>query len=139
LRRVILVVAVLAAALVPVSALAATKAKLFFEDSIPSGSASSVRIVTHRPASFRVLLRVPTAGKAKLFLLGKNAPKGGPLIQTSNTSPNSSGCQGAAGSFYCKASFEPLPKGAYTWRITWVSTVQQGPKMPAHVELTVRW
>jgi hypothetical protein len=138
-RRLILVVAVLAAALVPVSALAATTAKVFFEDSIPSGSASSVTIVTHRSASFRVLLRVPTAGKAKLYLLGKHAPKGGPLIRTSNTSGTSSGCEGAAGSFYCKASYEPLPKGTYTWRVTWQSTVQQGPKMPAHVELTVRW
>jgi hypothetical protein len=139
MRRFVLVVAALLAALVPASALGVTQAKVFFEDSIPSGSSSSVTITTHRSASFRVLLRVPTAGKAKLFLLGKHAPKGGPLIHTSNTSAGSSGCQGAAGSFYCKASFEPLPKGTYTWRITWLSTVQQGPKMPAHVELTVRW
>jgi len=135
MRRSILVAAALAAALVPAAAFGATKAKVFFEDSIPSGKSSSVGIVTHRPASFRVLLRVPTAGKARLFLLGKHAPKGGPLIHTSNTSPNSSGCQGAAGSFYCKASFEPLPRGAYTWRITWAGT----PKKPGHVELTVRW
>ena len=87
---------------------------------------------THRPASFRVLLRVPTAGRAKLFLLGKHAPKGGPLIQTSNTSP-ATACEGAAGSFYCRASYEPLPRGTYTWRIHW-----NGPQ-PAHVELTVRW
>ncbi len=135
MRKSILVAAVLAAALVPAAAVGATKAKVFFEDSISSGKSSSVRIVTHRPASFRVLLRVPTAGKARLFLLGKHAPKGGPLIHTSNISPNSSGCQGAAGSFYCKASFEPLPRGAYTWRITWAGT----PKKPGHVELTVRW
>ena len=137
MRRIVLLVAVLAAALVPATARAVTKAKVFFEDSIPSGSSSSVTIVTHHSAAFRVLLRVPTAGKAKLFLLGKTAPKGGPLIQTSNTSPTS--CEGAAGSFYCRASYEPLPKGTYTWRITWMSTVKQGPKMPAHVELTVRW
>ena len=85
-----------------------------------------------------MLLRVPTAGEAKLFLLGKKAPKGGLLIQTRNASPVSA-CQGAAGSFYCKASYEPLPKGTYTWRVTWVSVVRHGPKMPAHVELTVRW
>jgi hypothetical protein len=135
MRRLILVAAALSVALVPAGALAATKAKVFFEDSIPSGKTSSVSIVTHRPASFRVLLRVPTAGRARLFLLGKHAPKGGPLIHTNNTSPNSSGCQGAAGSFYCKASFEPLLKGTYTWRIAWVGT----PKASAHVELTVRW
>jgi hypothetical protein len=133
MRKLVLLAAALFAVLVPASALAVSKGKVFFEDTIPSGSSSSVTIVTHRPPSFHVLLRVPTAGKAKLFLLGKNAPKGGPLIKTTNTSPTS--CEGAAGSFYCKASFEPLPKGTYTWRISWVGT----PKAPAHVELTVRW
>ena len=123
--------------LVPAVALA--KSQVYLEDTIPSGSSSSVTFTTHKAASFRVRLRVPTAGRAKLFLLGKHAPKGGPLIHTSNTSANSSGCQGAAGSFYCTASYEPLPKGTYTWRITWVSMVNAGPKMPAHVELTVRW
>jgi hypothetical protein len=128
------VLAALAAALVlPVVAVAAGPAKVFFEDTVPSGSASSVTIVTHRPAAFRVLLRVPTAGRAKLYLLGKHAPKGGPLITTSNTTATS--CDGAAGSFYCKGSYEPLPKGTYTWRIAWVGK----PKAPAHVELTVRW
>ena len=125
----ILAVAVLAALVLPAAALA--KGKVYFEDTIPVGKSSSVTFTVHRPASFSVLLRVPTAGRAKLFLLGKNAPKGGPLITTSNTKPTS--CEGAAGSFYCKASYEPLPKGTYTWRITW--TGQQ----PAHVELTVRW
>jgi hypothetical protein len=123
--------------LVPAVALA--KSQVYLEDTIPSGSSSSVTFTTHKAASFRVRLRVPTAGRAKLFLLGKHAPKGGPLIHTSNTSANSSGCQGAAGSFYCTASYEPLPKGTYTWRVTWVSMVNAGPKMPAHVELTVRW
>jgi hypothetical protein len=129
-----IVLAALAAALVlPVVAVAAGSAKVFFEDTVPSGSASSVTIVTHRPAAFRVLLRVPTAGRAKLYLLGKHAPKGGPLITTSNTTATS--CDGAAGSFYCKGSYEPLPKGTYTWRIAWVGK----PTAPAHVELTVRW
>jgi hypothetical protein len=109
-----------------------------FQDSIPPGSSSSVTITTHRAAAFSVLLRVPTAGRATLYLLGKHAPKGGPLIRTSNSSPTS-GCQGAAGSFYCKTSYEPLPKGTYTWRITWLSSPGRGPKMPAHVELTVHW
>jgi hypothetical protein len=127
-----------AALALPAGTLAVGPGKVFFEDTVPSGGSSSVTIVTHRPAAFKVLLRVPTAGKAKLFLLGKKAPKGAPLIQTSNASP-ASACQGAAGSFYCKASYEPLPKGRYTWRLTWVSVVRQGPKMPAHVELTVRW
>jgi hypothetical protein len=139
MRRAFILASALAVGLVPTVADAASgQAKVFFEDSIPSGSSSSVTLVTHRPAAFRVLLRVPTGGKAKLYLLGKHAPKGGPLITTSNTS-QSGACQGAAGSFICSASYEPLPKGTYTWRITWVSTPFQGPKRPAHVELTVRW
>ena len=94
-------------------------AKVYFEDTVPSGSSSSVTIQTHRAAAFKVLLRVPTAGRAKLFLLGKTAPKGGALIDTKTYA-----CDGAAGSFYCKGSYEPLPKGTYTWRITWVSIVR---------------
>ena len=124
--------ALLVALVLPAAAIAVGPAKVYFEDTVPRGGSSSVTVTTHRPPSFRVLLRVPTAGRAKLVLLGKHAPKGGPLITTSNTSP-ASGCQGAAGSFYCKASYEPLPKGAYTWRVVW-----QG-QQPAHVELTVRW
>jgi hypothetical protein len=129
-------VAALAAVALAVPALAVAAspgpAKVFFEDTLPRQSSSSVRITTHRPASFRVLLRVPTAGHAKLFLTGAHAPKGGPLIKTSNTSPNPA-CEGAAGSFYCRASYEPLPAGTYTWRISWVGAQR------AHVELTVRW
>lgn len=116
-------------AAIATSALAAG-GKLFFEDTIPSGTSSSVTITTHRAASFKVLLRVPTAGRAKLYLLGKKAPKGGPLIDTKTYA-----CEGAAGSFYCKASYEPLPTGTYRWKIAWAGT----PKKPAHVELTVRW
>jgi hypothetical protein len=126
----ILLVSVAAAILVPSVALGAFKGKVYFEDTIPSGSSSSVTIQTHRKPSFSVLLRVPTQGRAKLFLLGKKAPKGGPLIDTKTFA-----CEGAAGSFYCKASYEPLPAGKYTWRISWVGV----PKTPAHVELTVRW
>jgi hypothetical protein len=134
MRRLLPALTVLSASLLPAAAHGASPGRVFFEDSVSSGSSSSVTIVTHRPASFRVLLRVPTAGQARLFLLGKHAPKGGPLIRTSNTAP-ASRCEGAAGSFYCRASFEPLPKGAYTWRVTWKGT----PPAPAHVELTVRW
>jgi hypothetical protein len=104
--------------------------KVAFEDTVPSGKSSSVTIQTHRAASFSVRMRVPTAGRARLFLLGKTAPKPGLLIDT-----KAFACQGAAGSFFCTASYEPLPKGKYTWKIAWVGT----PKKPAHVELTVRW
>lgn len=134
MRRLLPVLAALSAIVLPVAAHGATPSRVSFEDTVPSGSSSSVTIVTHRAASFRVLLRVPTAGRARLYLLGKQAPKGGPLIRTSNTAP-ASRCQGAAGSFYCRASFEPLPKGTYTWRVTW----RGAPPVAGHVELTVRW
>jgi hypothetical protein len=119
------IVAALALA-IPVAAHA--KGKVFFEDTIPAGKSASVTFTVQKAASFRVVLRVPTQGRAKLFLTGKTAPKGGPLIDTKTHA-----CEGAAGSFYCRASYEPLPKGTYTWRIAWTG------KMPAHVELTVRW
>jgi hypothetical protein len=102
--------------------------RVAFEDTIPARSSTSVRITTHKPAAFRVVLRVPTRGRAQLFLSGRTAPRGGPLIDT-----RTYGCEGAAGSFYCRASYEPLPKGTYTWRIRWLGT------RPAHVELAVRW
>jgi hypothetical protein len=123
----LLLIAILAAALAA-PAVALARSKIFFEDTIPAGKFAAVAVKTQRPASFRVLLRVPTQGRAKLFLRGKTAPKGGPLIDT-----KTSACEGAAGSFFCKAAFEPLPKGTYTWRIRWLGT------RPAHVELTVRW
>jgi hypothetical protein len=129
-----LAVATLAAGLLLTPVAMASTGKLYFEDTIPSGKSTAVSVTTQKPASFRVLLRVPTAGRAKLFLLGRHAPKGGPLIDTKTYA-----CEGAAGSYYCKGSYEPLPKGAYTWRLSWVSVTKRGPKMPAHVELTVRW
>ncbi len=104
--------------------------KVAFQDTVPSGKSSSVTVNPHHAAAFKVVLRVPTAGRARLFLLGKTAPKPGLLIDTKTFD-----CQGAAGSFICQASYEPLPKGKYTWKIAWVGK----PKKAAHVELTVRW
>jgi hypothetical protein len=129
-----LAVASLAAGLLLTPVALAGPSKLSFEDTIPSGKSSSVSMTTQKPAAFRVLLRVPTAGRAKLFLIGRHAPKGGALIDTKTYA-----CDGAAGSYYCKASYEALPKGTYTWRLSWTSITKRGPKMPAHVELTLRW
>jgi hypothetical protein len=122
-----LVIAVVAAALaLPAAAEAA--GRVFFEDTIPAGKSSSVTVTTHKRATFRVLLRAPTQGRAQLFLRGRNAPRGGPLIDTKTYA-----CEGAAGSFYCRAAYEPLPKGTYTWQIRWLG------RSAAYVELTVRW
>ena len=122
------VILVLATLLLVPLALAAETARVFFEDTVPAGKSTWVEIRTQKRASFRVVLRVPTQGRAQLFLEGKNAPRGGPLIDTKIYA-----CEGAAGSFYCRASYEPLPKGAYRWRIRWLG------RQRAHVELTVRW
>ena len=127
MSRVALAAALVASLALPVIA-HAKGARVYFEDTIPRGRSSSVTITTHRAASFRVVLRVPTQGRAKLFLTGKHAPAGGPLIDTKTYD-----CEGAAGSFYCRGAYEPLPKGTYTWRIAWTGLI------PAHVELTVRW
>lgn len=124
--RVALVAALAAALALPSTAVA--KGKVSFVGTIPAGESSSVTFTVHKAASFRVVLRVPTRGRAKLFLTGRSAPSGGPLIDTKTFA-----CEGAAGSVYCRAAYEPLPKGTYRWRIRWTGS------KPAQVELTVRW
>ena len=113
---------------VPAAAASATAAKVYYEDTLPKTGAGQLTVTTHKAAAFRVLLRVPTQGRARLYLLGAKAPKGGPLIDTKTYA-----CDGAAGSFYCKGAYEPLPKGTYTWRIAWKGSVK------APVELTLTW
>jgi hypothetical protein len=88
----------------------------------------AVTITTHRSAAFHVLLRARTEGRTRLFLTGAHAPRGGALIDTKTYA-----CDGAAGSFYCKAAYEPLPAGVYTWKIVRVA----GTREP--VTLTVQW
>ena len=117
--------AVAAALVAPAAAIAAS---VTYNDTVVKGKPVSVTVVAHRAASFRVVLRVSTQGRTQLFLTGKHAPRGGALIDT-----KTSACEGAAGSFYCKGSYEPLPAGTYTWRIVRVS----GAKEP--VTLTLRW
>ncbi len=98
------------------------------EQYVATGSSVQVSVVVRRPASFSVLLRTRTIGRTQLRLLGAHAPKGGPLIDTKTTA-----CDGAAGSYYCQSSFEPLPPGTYTFRIVRRSGFS------TTVELTVRW
>jgi hypothetical protein len=107
---------------------AAAKGKLSYEDTLPAHGNGTVTVTVRAPASFKVLLRTPTQGRTRLYLLGPTAPKGGPLMDTKTYA-----CEGAAGSFYCQASYEALPKGTYSFRIRRDGTA------PAHVELTVRW
>jgi hypothetical protein len=98
------------------------------EQYVASGSSVQVGVVVRKHASFSVLLRTRTVGRTQLRLLGAHAPKGGPLIDT-----QTSACEGAAGSYYCQGSFEPLPPGTYVFRVVRRSG------FGTNIELTVRW
>ena len=104
--------------------------KVYLDYSVPKVGSTQVTINVRKPAAFKVLLRTSTQGRTKLFLLGKHAPKGGALIDTKTYA-----CEGAAGSFYCKGSYESLPAGTYTFKVVHSGT---GPQS-VHIELTVRW
>ena len=126
MRRLVAVsAAVLALAVV---AVAMAAANVTYNDSVSVGKPVSVTVKTYGPTAFKVLLRVQTQGRTQLFLTGKHAPKGGALIDTKTYA-----CEGAAGSFYCKGSYEALPAGTYTWRIVRVSGSKE------NTTLTVRW
>lgn len=107
---------------------AAGAASVHLEQFVSTGGTVQVSVVVRKAASFSVLLRTRTVGRTQLFLVGKRAPRGGPLLDTATTA-----CEGAAGSYYCKGSFEPLPPGTYTFR------VRRPSGFGTHVELTVSW
>jgi len=65
--RILVVLGVLAL-VVPASAFA--KGTVYFEDTVPSGGSSSITFDTRQTASFRVVLRVPTQARARLFVTG---------------------------------------------------------------------
>jgi hypothetical protein len=123
-----------AAAAAAVSALAlglpgaASAGSVHLEQFVTTGKSVQVSVVVRKAASFSVLLRTRTVGRTQLLLVGTHAPKGGPLLDTATTR-----CDGAAGSFYCKGSYEPLPPGVYTFRVVRRSG------FGTHVELTVGW
>jgi hypothetical protein len=121
-------VACAAALVLASSASAAAAGSVHLEQFVSAHAATRLTIVVRRPASFSVLLRTRTQGRTQLFLVGKKAPAGGALLDTATTA-----CEGAAGSFYCRGSYEPLPAGTYTFRVV----RRTGPGTT--VELTVRW
>ncbi len=124
--------AAVTAAVVSASALivpaAAGAGSVHLEQFVTTGSSVQVSFVVRKAASFSVLLRTRTIGRTQLFLIGKRAPNGGSLIDTATTA-----CDGAAGSYYCKGSFEPLPPGTYTFR------VRRPSGGGTNIELTVSW
>jgi hypothetical protein len=120
-----LVAVAVTALLLPATAAAAS---VTYRDTIPTGASGRVSLTARSAASFEVILRVPAAGRTQLFLTGKRAPKGGPLIDTATSS-----CPRAGAVRVCRARYEPLPAGTYTWR------VRRASGSPAAVVLTVRW
>ena len=127
-KRVVLPAVLVAAAGAVAAATAMAAASVTYSDTVSVGRPRAITVTTYGPTAFKVLLRVQTQGRTRLFLTGTHAPKGGALIDTKTYA-----CDGAAGSYYCKGSYEALPAGTYTWRIVRVS----GPK--ENVTLTVRW
>lgn len=125
--RKLAVISALGLALV-VTSVALAAASVTYNDVVRVGKPVSVTVRTYRPTAFKVLLRVQTQGRTRLFLTGTHAPTGGALIDTKTYA-----CDGAAGSYYCKGSYEALPAGTYTWRIVRVS----GPK--ENTTLTISW
>ncbi|HET7513304.1 MAG TPA: hypothetical protein VFJ60_00690 [Gaiella sp.] len=123
-----------AAAVVVLSALAlmlpgaVSAGSVHLEQFVTTGKSVQVSVVVRKAASFSVLMRTRTVGRTQLFLIGKHAPKGGPLLDTATTR-----CDGAAGSYYCKGAYEPLPPGVYTFRVV------RRAGFGTHVELTVGW
>lgn len=107
---------------------AASAGSVHLEQFVSTGGTVQVSVVVRKAASFSVLLRTRTVGRTHLFVIGRKAPKGGPLLDTATTA-----CEGAAGSYYCKGSFEPLPPGTYTFRVARPSG------FGTHIELTVSW
>ena len=124
-RVAVLVVAVLPALLL---ARGASAAKVVYHETVSEAKPVQVTFTARKAASFSVVLRVPTSGRTRLYLLGKTAPKGGPLIDTKTYA-----CQGAGGSFTCKGAYDPLPQGTYTFRIVWNG------QAAAAVALTAKW
>ncbi len=127
-RRILTIAALAALAVAPATASAAAKTVSL---QVPDGTTASFSVSVSPPTApaFRVLLRTPTSSRARLFLSGRTAPRSTePLIDT-----RTAGCEGAAGSLYCEASYERLPRGRYTW------TVRVRARTAGTVTLTVRW
>ena len=125
----LLAIAIVAAVTAPTAG--AVGAKLTYQDTLPRNGSRQVSVTVKKPASFRVLMRTSTQGRTRLYLLGAHAPKGGPLIDTKTYR-----CDGAAGSWYCRGSYEALPPGTYTFRVVFATAA---PTNPGRLELTVNW
>jgi hypothetical protein len=86
-------------------------------------------VTTKYSPSFHLVLRIRNDGTRAILSYRKSTwRRSQPLIDTKTY-----GCDGAAGSSYCEASYEPLPKGTY------VFTIHKTGKRPTHIDVTLDW
>ena len=124
MRRALVLATVVALAAVST----AGAASITFRDTVPTGESRSITVSAQSRIAFEVVLRVPATGRTQLFLQGRRAPRGGPLIDTRTYR-----CPRTGAFRICRARYEALPPGTYTWRARRVA----GPAGP--IVLTVRW
>lgn len=125
---VVLTACILAAIFAVGPAAAKLTTSLTYADVVIGGESSSVTVVARRPAAFTVTLKAPVEGRTKLFLRGTHAPRGPlPLIDTKTFA-----CQRRGMTLTCQGTYEPLPKGTYTFRMTYAGAA-------ASLRLSVRW
>jgi hypothetical protein len=129
MRRLV-ILAFLVGSVALASASAASAGTIEYRNVIGPKGTAQVAVRVFRPAAFHLLLRTSTHGRTRLYLEGKTAPGGGPLIDTQTYA-----CEGAAGSFYCEGAFEALPPGIYTFRVEYRGTTPER----TGIELTIRW
>lgn len=86
-------------------------------------------VTTKRPPSFHVVLRIRNDGTRAILSYRKstwhNSHK---LIDTKTYA-----CEGAAGSSYCEARYETVPRGTYFF------TVRKLGRRSTHIDVTVAW
>ena len=105
--------------------------KIVLTDTMPRFSSTKVSVTVRKAAAFRVLMRTSTQGRTKLFLLGKHAPKGGPLIDTKTYA-----CHGRGRlALSARGTTRRCRAGTYTFRVVYAGRTPA----KAHLELTVRW
>ena len=108
---------------------AASAGSVHLEQFVSTGGTVQVSVVVRKAASFSVL-PAHADGRPDAALPDRQAAprRAVPLLDTATTA-----CDGAAGSYYCKGSFEPLPPGTYTFRVARPSGLRHAHR--AHGEL----
>jgi hypothetical protein len=113
--------------LIPLSAEATTKNVGF--DFGRGTHKAHFSVTSKRPPAFHVVLRIRNDGTRAILSYRKTTWRKNPVLIDTKTY----GCDGAAGSSYCEARYEPVPKGKY------VFTVRKLGRRPTHIDVTLNW